>query len=241
MSAAVSGEAPLRHHALLLRHAAPAAPARPLARPGAPYDFAAEELLPRPQPPPQPPVPAPPAPDPLPGLLAAERVAGFAEGEAAGRAAAAASQEAALLDTLRLAAAQLAEAAPAARALAEEAARSVGALVLGALQAALPALAARHAGAELEGFLARLLPALDGEPELALHVAPALSEAAAARCATLPACRVVADPALEPGDAVLRWRDGLAERRAATARAAVAALLAGFGLDAPAEPNPETR
>jgi flagellar assembly protein FliH len=223
-------EALPRHHALLLRRApqAPAvfpsaSPTRPA--PAAPerHIFASFDLDPRPA------APEPPKPDPLPSLLAAERAAGFAEGEAVGRAAAASEREELALTTLRIAVAQLADAAPAARAVAEEAASAVAELMLSMLAAALPSLASRFAEQEAAAFAARILPALTEEPRVEIRVSPDLAEPLAARFASISGTEVSADPTLPDGDVTLHWHGGHAERRAAKAQAAVAALLSATG------------
>lgn len=226
-------EALPRHHALLLRRAPQAAaifPSAPPARPApaAPerHIFASFDLDPRPT---APEPPEPPKPDPLPSLLAAERAAGFAEGEAVGRAAAASEREELALTTLRIAVAQLADAAPAARAVAEEAASAVAELMLSMLTAALPSLASRFAEQEAAAFAARILPALAEEPRVEIRVSPDLAERLSARFASVLGTEVSADPALPDGDVTLHWHGGHAERRAAEAQAAVAALLSAAG------------
>lgn len=223
-------QAPPRHHALLLRRPPqgapmPAAPipARPIQAVPQRHVFAALDLDPRPA------APLVSQPDPLPGLLAAERAAGFAEGQAAGRAAAAAEREEMALATLRLAAAHLADAAPAARVVAEQSASAVAGLMVAALTAALPAMASQLAEEEVAAFAARILPFLVEEPRVELRVCPGLVAPLAARFASLPAVSLAADPALAEGDVSLRWHGGQAERRAAEARAAVAEILASTG------------
>jgi flagellar biosynthesis/type III secretory pathway protein FliH len=171
----------------------------------------------------------PPQPDPLPGLLAEQRAAGYAEGEAAGRAAAAAEREDAALAALRLAAALLADAAPAARAVAEEAASAVAGLMVAMLAATLPSLVARFAVEEATSFAELILPVLEDEPSVELRVSPALAAPLAVRFASQARVAVSADPTLTDGDVSLRWHGGQAERRAAEARAAVAALLSSAG------------
>jgi hypothetical protein len=169
-------------------------------------------------------------PDPLPALLAAARMEGFAAGERAGRAAALASAEAAAAVALREIAASLALGTEAVAATAEPNALAVARAAVAALCAALPSLAERCAEAEVARFTAALLPCLTPEPLLTLSVAPPLVPAIAARFAAEPRIEVHPDPALAPGDALLAWRDGSAERRAGQAQAAVMALIADLGL-----------
>ncbi|NKC33998.1 hypothetical protein [Falsiroseomonas selenitidurans] len=174
--------------------------------------------------------PPPAPPDPLPGLLAAARAEGFAEGRAAGQAEALRGTEAAAAQALREAASALALAADEARAVAERSATEVARLALATLLAALPSLAERLAEAEVARFATALLPGLQAEPTVALRVAPSLVEVIGARFAQEARVAVVADAALQPGDAALSWRDGQAERRGEAARAAVMETLSGFGL-----------
>ncbi|WBV44553.1 hypothetical protein [Pseudoroseomonas cervicalis] len=113
--------------------------------------------------------------------------------------------------------------------MAEASASAIAEAALAALLGALPSLATRLGTAEAAHFIAALLPALREEPALSVRVAPALVEGVASRFAGLPVA-IDADPALEPGDAVLRWQGGEATRSAAAARAAVARALADCGL-----------
>jgi hypothetical protein len=97
------------------------------------------------------------------------------------------------------------------------------------LAAALPSLAGRFAAEEAASFAELILPTLVDEPSVELRVSPALAAPLAMRFASQARVSVSADPTLTDGDVSLRWHGGQAERRAAEARAAVAALLSSAG------------
>jgi flagellar assembly protein FliH len=187
-----------------------------------------------------PPLAAVPLP-PDPALLAAARAEGvadghargFAEGLAEGLRRQAAAQQAQIAASLGLLSATLADAAVEGERAAVQSAEALAALLLGAMDAALPGESARGGAALLARIAAGLRPALADRPEARLLVAPAMVEAVAALLPDGP--DVAADPMLPPGDGRIEWRDGaqlvsLAARRAAV-RAALDAAGFTFGSD----------
>ena len=61
-----------------------------------------------------------------------------------------------------------------------------------------------------------------------LRITTDLQPEIAAQLAAQPRITVIGDDSLLPGDAMLRWRDGSAERRAAWARDAVIGTIDAF-------------
>jgi flagellar assembly protein FliH len=190
-----------------------------------------------PAPPAAPPPPPPPVEDRTPQLIAAARAEGYAAGLAAGRAEraeaaeeAARLREEAALAALRMAAGALEDGGAGARAVAQDSAEALGRLATALLRATLPAIAARFAEAEVAAFAQALLPALQEEPSAELRVAPELAPLLQGRFAHHRRVVVEEDAALQPGDAVLRWRQGEAVRRQDALQAAIDSALAGCGL-----------
>jgi flagellar assembly protein FliH len=171
-----------------------------------------------------------PTPDPLPALLAAARDEGFRAGQAAGAEAMRKSLETATLSSLDALAAALGRDAERRRAEAEAQAAEVARAAVAALLATFPTLGVRIGEEEALRFAEALLPSLVGEGALRLHVAPVLRDPIAARLAGAAGVDILADEALEPGDATISWQGGASERRTADAIAAVTALLAEQGL-----------
>jgi flagellar assembly protein FliH len=180
-----------------------------------------------------PPVAAPPPPDPV--LLAAIRAEAFAEGHARGFTEGlaeglrrqAAAQEAAIAASLGLVAAALADAADQGEQAAVASAEALASLLLGAMDAALPAESARGGDGMLVRVATALRPALADRPEARLLVAPALVERLAALLPDGP--EVAGDPALEPGDGRIAWRDGAQLISLAARRAAIRDALGAAG------------
>lgn len=166
-----------------------------------------------------------PTPDPLPALLEAARQEGFREGEQAGRLAAEAAREASVAATVAAIAAALEDSAASAAAVMEGAADALAQAILTALTTALPSLAGRFGAAEAVQFAEAILPGVAEDLRLDIVVAPDIVELVAARFAGETRVAVAADASLAPGDVRLRWRDGLAERRAAGAVKAVLRTL----------------
>ncbi|TCZ57981.1 FliH/SctL family protein [Roseicella aquatilis] len=167
-------------------------------------------------------------PDPVPALLEAARQEGFSAGEAAGRMAAETDREARAGAAMEAIGAALAGAAAEAHAVLDAAAEAVARMSVAALSAALPTLAARLAEAEVVEFTASLVPALAPDLRVELLVPEDLEPVIAERFAAQPRIEVIGEPGLAPGDATLRWRDGMAERRAALAREAVLGTIEAF-------------
>ncbi|MBP0447390.1 hypothetical protein J8J14_21725 [Roseomonas sp. SSH11] len=140
-----------------------------------------------------------------------------------------AEREEAAVAALQFAAAQMADAALAARAVAEEAASAMAGLMVAALVGALPSLSARFALDEATSFAELVLPMLVSEPHVELRVCPAVAASLVKRFASHASVTVSADPSLIDGDVSLRWHGGQAESRAAEARRAVSALLSSAG------------
>jgi flagellar assembly protein FliH len=192
------------------------------------------------------PAPPPPAEPPPPVLTEADviaaREAGFAEGYAQGRAAATAEGAGATAEALAAVAARLADARAEAARCAEAAATALARLVFDAIGAGYPALRERFGEAELGRFVSALLPALAREPDVEVRVHPAHAAALAETISGFGAPsgqRPAITPSAEvaPGDAVVVWRDGRAQRDAAAAWSAVAAALAPLGLISPPAPD----
>ncbi|WP_426956250.1 hypothetical protein [Muricoccus radiodurans] len=175
--------------------------------------------------------PAPAEPD-LPTLLEEARreghAAGLREGETRGRAAEAASREAMAEESVRMALLTLDEGREITRKAAEENARALARLVMGAVDAALPGAAARFAPDLLEPLVAALGPLVDAPLGATLQVPPALLDHARARFgAALP---VEADPALPEGDARIAWRRGGLDLDLGARRAAIRDVLVSLNL-----------
>lgn len=161
--------------------------------------------------------------------LAAAREAGFAEGEATAREAAAgglAAREAAALERI---AAALAEAGRQLQAASAQAAEALAGLLLAALDAALPEAAARLAPEAAARLAAALHPLVAAGVVPTLRVAPGCAAAAAARIGP-GAPDITEDPSLPPGDAAAEWRGGGARLSLAARRAAVTAMIETFAL-----------
>jgi flagellar assembly protein FliH len=183
-----------------------------------------------------PPPPAAPSPPVLTEAdLAAAREAGFAEGYAEGSAAATAATARATTDALAAIAAHLADARVEAARCAEGAATALARLVFDAIGAGYPALRERFGETEVRRFVGTLLPALTRQPEVDVRVHPSHAAAVAETISQLDAAsgqRPAITPSAEvaPGDAVIVWRDGCAQRDAAAAWSAVVAALTPLGL-----------
>ena len=167
--------------------------------------------------------------------IATARADAWAEAYASGRAEA----EASAAQTLAQAAASLASEMGQVRAEllahAEAAANALARLLLDTLAALFPALSARHGPAEARAVFRALLPGLRAEPEVAVRANPRTAPALAEEVArALPdeteRVRVVADPAMGPGDVRVRWQGGAAARDGAALWGEVAAALSPAGL-----------
>lgn len=180
-----------------------------------------------------PPVAAPPPPDPA--LLDAARqegateghARGFAEGLAEGMRRQAAAQQASIAASLGLLSAALSAAAEEGARAAVGSADALASVLLGAMDAALPAQSARDGAALLARVATALRPALADRPEARLLVAPDLVDTVAALLPHGP--EVAADPALPPGDGRIEWRDGARIVSLDARRAAVRAALEAAG------------
>ncbi|MEO8716356.1 MAG: hypothetical protein ABI369_15225, partial [Acetobacteraceae bacterium] len=166
--------------------------------------------------------------------LARVRADAWAEGRAAARTEAEAATEA-----LAEAAASLTrETASLREALLVEAEDNAGAiarLLLDTLAALFPSLCARHGEAEARAVVRALLPGLSLEPDIVVRAAPPICRALEGDIARLLAddpgrVRVLADPAMGPGDVRLRWQGGTGTRDGAALWAEVAAALSPAGL-----------
>ncbi len=167
--------------------------------------------------------------------IATARADAWAEGHASGRADAEAAAAQALAQATASMAGELARLRPELLAQAEAAASALARLLLDTLAALFPALSARHGPAEAQAVLRALLPGLKLEPEIVVranpHTTPALAqEVARALPEEADRVRVMADPAMGPGDVRVRWQGGTAARDAATLWEEVAAALAPAGL-----------
>lgn len=176
--------------------------------------------------------------------IAAARAEGYASGEAAGRAAAAADRHTHLAEALARLAERLAAAEDAATAAVEMRALALAQVMRDALAAAFPSLTRLHGAAEMRGVIAAVMPALSREASVTMHVPPDLLEAARAaldglnlRRAAPP--RIVADDRLRPGDIEIAWDDGRAVRDGAAIWREVVAALAPLGLPADTTPPPD--
>jgi flagellar biosynthesis/type III secretory pathway protein FliH len=188
-----------------------------LARPQASARFEVQDLDAPPPPPPEP----TPAPD-LAAIAAAEAAAEAAAREAMLEAA----REAAALEAIAL---RLGEAGASMAEAVGEAAAELAEVLVAALGAALPAAAERLAPESAAWLAGRLAPLLQDGVAIALHVAPGLGEAAAARIGD-PRLRIAEDAALAPGAVRASWRGGGADYSPEAQQAAIAELLRGFGL-----------
>jgi flagellar assembly protein FliH len=167
--------------------------------------------------------------------LATARADAWAEGHASGRADAEAATTRALAQAAASLAAELARLRPELLAQAEAAADALARLLLDTLAVLFPALSARHGPAEARAVLRALLPGLKLEPEIVARAnpdtAPALvEEITRALPDEAGRVRVVADPAMGPGDVRVRWQGGTAVRDGAALWEEVAAALAPAGL-----------
>jgi flagellar assembly protein FliH len=114
---------------------------------------------------------------------------------------------------------------------AEETARTI----LAILQGAIPATQRAHAAIELRAILGALTPGLLCEPQLRVRAHPNHADMIREHLiAVLPAetcsLTVTADSTLEEGDITLAWQDGQAKRDCAALRACIAAALAPLRL-----------
>lgn len=136
----------------------------------------------------------------------------------------------------------VAEAKAEARRVAEEAVEALARTVLSLLAGALPALCARHAEGEVRAVVRALLPALQAEPRVTVHLNPrvlpgvraeiaGLDPEASAAIALLPA------DALPPGDLRVTWADGALVRDTGAICRAMEDVLTGLDLLDPA-PDP---
>lgn len=167
--------------------------------------------------------------------LAAAREEAFRAGLEQGRQAAEASRQALAAQAVDRLAAGLAATARQATAVMEGAADAVATCMLDALATALPSLTELIGATEAARFATAVLPSLAEHLRAEVFVAPDLVEEVGALLALEPRATVLADPALARGDVRLRWRDGMAERRAAAAREAILdAMGALVGVPAPA-------
>jgi flagellar biosynthesis/type III secretory pathway protein FliH len=181
-------------------------------------------------------VPLFPEPVPLEALAAAKRQAdlaagreeGFRAGLEEGHRVAEQTRQALATETLARLSAGLDATAREASAVMEGAADAVAASVLDALATALPSLTELIGAAEAARFATALLPCLSEHLRVEVFVAPDLVEEVAALLALEQRATVLADLTLAAGDVRLRWRDGIAERRAAAAREAILDAMAAL-------------
>ena len=167
--------------------------------------------------------------------LAAAKAAAFDEGFAMGRAAALAEDAAGVRQAVDALAAELGAARDAARLIGEQAAEEIARLLLAALGAVMPVLCASHGEAEATAVARAVLPALTGEPEIAIRTNPHTATALLAEIARIDPdlvarVRMTPTDALAPGDLRIAWRDGLAVRGGAALWREVAAILVPQGL-----------
>ena len=167
--------------------------------------------------------------------LAAAKAAAFDEGFAMGRAAALAEDAAGVRQAVDALAAELGAARDAARLIGEQAAEEIARLLLAALGAVMPVLCASHGEAEATAVARAVLPALTGEPEIAIRTNPHTATALLAEIARIDPdlvarVRMTPTDALAPGDLRIAWRDGLAVRDGAALWREVAAILVPQGL-----------
>ena len=175
--------------------------------------------------------------------LEAARAAALDEGAAAERVRLAAEDDATRSRALDALAAALADAAEAARVVVEETADGLAQAVLSLVAAALPALCAQHGEREARALVQRLLPTLGAEPRIFVRVNPHVLNGIRADLAGLDpeiaaAVQLVPADAMPPGDVRVSWEGGTCQRSAAAACAAVREALAPLGLLLP-EPRTE--
>jgi hypothetical protein len=161
--------------------------------------------------------------------LADAREAGFAEGEASAREAAAASHAARETAALEGILAALREGREAAGEAAHEAAAGLAGLLITAISAGLPAAAARLAPETAVQLAADLRPLLEDGIAVTLRVAPGVAAAAAARI-NEPSLTIIEDASLPAGDATATWRGGGAIVSLADRQKAIDSVLTVFDL-----------
>jgi flagellar assembly protein FliH len=151
--------------------------------------------------------------------LDAARAAAFAEGKAAGEAAATKLIEAHLAATLETAATFLSQIAAEQGSATAEHARITASLAAAILGRIAPSLARRTALDDIATLFSRALAEAIEEPRLVLRVATTLFEPVRARMAPLAEHSgyagkliILADDTLGPADARVEWADGGAER-----------------------------
>jgi len=167
--------------------------------------------------------------------IAEAREAGWRDGHASTLAEAAASDTAAVRQTIEAIAAEFAALRETAAAQAGEAAEAIARLLLDSLAAVLPALCAQHGEAEMQALVRAVLPALSQEPEVTVRVGAESVEAISqeiAKCDPDLASRVRVVPCgtLPVGDVRITWRNGSATRDASALWQQVAAILMPAGL-----------
>ena len=180
-----------------------------------------------------PPPPEPPAviPDPEPVISAADLAAAREDGYRRGHAEAADAHAVAMARTMAAIASGLDGATEQARSAVEQSAMALSRLVMDTAAAACPALRGRFGAAEINRFLAILLPALAREPLVTISVHPSLAETAS-QLAREHGIRhdIVAAARVPPGDAKVDWGDGCAELRGADICAEVLEILQSLDL-----------
>jgi flagellar assembly protein FliH len=204
--------------------------------------------------PPVPPAPAAPAltfsEDELARALDAARREASSAAAATVRAELAASLEQRQAEALGALAAQLAAAGSALERTLAARAEASRELALALARALVPRALALQPLADIDAMLRSLVRRLEGQPWLEIGLPPALlaaGEAALARGAAEAGyqgeLRVLAEPGLEPGDARVRWHDGVAVRDLARIEAEAVALVDAWlpddphqAHDAPAQP-----
>jgi len=185
--------------------------------------------------------PAPPAPEPAPDpevilpthpeeALRAARAEGFAEGQRTAQEAAARARAGDVSAALAGIAARLDDAAAQAAAVADASAEAMMKLIVAVIAAGYPSLRERYGGQEVVRLARRLLPTLEREPRVVVHVNPAQAAEVAAELAGEDRVTVAPTASVPPGDARIAWQDGGAVRDAAAAWSAITDILGPLGL-----------
>lgn len=167
--------------------------------------------------------------------IAQARERGYAEGMAAGRAAAIGAREVALDGAVAAIRTALAEARTAAIGRADALAQAQAAMLTASLAVVLPDLVRRHGAAEITRLIREILPPMALEPEIAIHVAPGSAAAVTAELARLDpllAGRVRIEPesGMAASDVTITWKEGRLVRDGAALRRRLDEVWQRFGL-----------